>query len=65
MKQLALPQFQSERARFVLRFNCEQCTYFAAESGRCSHGYPNAQHREAQTQADGAELVFCKEFELR
>ncbi len=65
MKQLALPQFQDERVRFALRFSCEQCIYFAVDSERCSHGYPNAQHREAHTQTDGAELVFCKEFELR
>lgn len=65
MKQQALPQFQQERMRFALRFNCEQCTYFDVERERCTHGYPNAQHREAHNQAEGAELVFCKEFELR
>ena len=80
MKQQALPQFESERTRFRLRFTCEHCTYFHVEHEACTHGYPNAEHRESryqpseqqalpsadtQTQVDTVELVFCKEFELR
>jgi len=68
VRQLGLVQFQAERTRFALRFTCEHCTYFQVELERCSHGYPNAEHRDARyLYRDGAqtELVFCKEFELR
>ncbi len=65
MKQVALPQFESDRARFRLRFTCEQCAYFHVDSERCTHGYPNAEHRDAYYQAGAGALVFCKEFELR
>ena len=64
MKQEATPAFGSERARFGLRFTCEHCTYFDAHRERCTHGYPNGEHREARYQAPGQPLLFCKDFEL-
>ena len=64
MRQAALPSFVSERARFALRFTCEHCTYFDVSRERCTHGYPNAEHRDARYEANVRELVFCKEFEL-
>jgi hypothetical protein len=53
-----------ERTRFALRFTCEHCTYFHAERERCTHGYPNAEHREARYGENATELLFCKDFEL-
>lgn len=64
MRQRALPAFRDERARYALRFTCEHCTYFHAESERCTHGYPNAEHRAARYGDDATELLFCKDFEL-
>jgi hypothetical protein len=62
----ASADFTAQRALHVLRFTCEHCTYFAAEDGeRCTHGYPNQQHRLARYEDPQAELVFCKDFELR
>lgn len=56
-------QFESDRVRYKLRFECEDCTYFAAQKN-CIHGYPTLEHR-AQTDDDGRRLlVFCKEFEM-
>ena len=63
MKQESSPLFRDERGRFALRFTCEHCSYFQVESERCTHGYPNAAHRDAHV-ADSEELLFCKEFEL-
>ncbi len=77
MRQRALPRFESERTRFVLRFTCEYCAYFDPSDERCAHGYPNAEHREqrycaghsaslgAPDELGVGVLVFCKEFELR
>ena len=65
MKQGNLPLFAEQRQRYQLRFTCEDCCYFVAEDGRCSHGYPNQEHRSGRYQQGAAELVFCKEFELR
>jgi hypothetical protein len=53
-----------ERTRFALRFTCEHCTYFHADEERCTHGYPNAEHRSARYRENATELVFCKDFEL-
>ncbi len=64
MKQRATPLFRAEQARFVLRFTCEHCTYFDLPRERCSHGYPNAEHREARHGAREDSLSFCKDFEL-
>lgn len=56
-------QFDAERTRFNLRFECEDCVYFTSRSD-CIHGYPTLEHR-AQTDDDGRRLlVFCKEFEM-
>jgi hypothetical protein len=57
--------FTTQRALHVLRFTCEHCTYFASEDDRCTHGYPNEQHRLSRYEDPTAELVFCKDFELR
>lgn len=59
----------AEIDRFALRYACESCCYFAFDpddavsSRRCALGYPNAEHLAASLDI-GAELVFCKEFEL-
>ena len=63
MKQRELPRFREERARYGLRYTCDQCTYFDPDTGRCLHGYPNQQHLSESSGPPG-ELVFCKEFEL-
>lgn len=65
MKQSHLPLFAQQRAHFELRFTCEHCCYFVLEDERCSHGYPNAEHRSARYEQGAGQLVFCKEFELR
>ncbi len=53
----------SEMKRFALVYTCERCAQFDPDSGRCSFGYPNEAHRERPVEV-GAELVFCKQFEL-
>jgi len=56
-------QFEAERVKYALRFECEDCTYFAPTTRDCVHGYPTLEHR-AQTDESGCRLVvFCKEFE--
>ena len=57
-------RFDREREHFALRHCCEDCSYFAQETGTCRHFWPNAEHRLAFYAASGQELVFCKEFEL-
>jgi hypothetical protein len=53
-----------EAARFELRFACEDCAHFAAERApTCGNGWPLLVRR-AEIEAAGAELSFCKEFEL-
>lgn len=57
-------QFETERQRYGLRFECEDCVYFNPTEQVCVHEYPTLEHR-AQTDQDGRRLlVFCKEFEL-
>ena len=63
MRQERTEAFRDERARYRLRFTCEHCTYFDVPRERCTHGYPNAEHREAHNEA-ASTLTFCKEFEL-
>ena len=46
MKQRAGSLFRAQQRQHTLRFTCEHCTYFAAQTESCSHGYPNAAHRE-------------------
>jgi hypothetical protein len=64
LRQLSTSAFRDERVRFGLRFTCEHCTYFDVETQRCTHGYPNDEHREARYVEPSASLLFCKEFEL-
>lgn len=58
------PAFLEERLRYALRHTCEDCVHYDPCSAECVHGYPNAEHREKSLDDEGAELVFCKEFEL-
>jgi hypothetical protein len=39
--------------------SCDDCVHFAADHGRCIHGYPTAPHRK-----NALPIAFCKEFEL-
>lgn len=56
-------QFELERTKYNLRFECDDCTYFDSATQSCVHGYPTLEHR-AQTDDTGRRLlVFCKEFE--
>lgn len=64
MKQVASPAFYEESARYALRFTCEDCTYFDVDAQRCTHGYPNEEHRQARYAQRSGTLMFCKEFEL-
>ncbi|MFO0555138.1 MAG: hypothetical protein U0271_42565 [Polyangiaceae bacterium] len=52
-----------EARRFRLAWSCERCATFEPTSRVCALGYPNDMHRERPLVA-GADLVFCKEFEL-
>lgn len=54
-------QLRREAARYRLRFACDDCAHFDAESARCSLAYPAAPRRDA---LEGAELELCKSFEL-
>jgi hypothetical protein len=62
--------FDDERARFSLRFCCEDCGHFDGAAARCRHDWPTELHRsdhyrvELQVTHGAGELVFCKEFEL-
>jgi hypothetical protein len=66
--------FDEESTRFALRFCCEDCAHFdggdeRAGEARCRHDWPTALHRRDRYRAqadggDGADVVFCKEFEL-
>jgi len=61
MKTVADARLRSEATRFHLRFACEDCAQFSAETGRCAHGYPPGPKRHEMA---GDSLAFCKEFEL-
>ncbi len=52
-----------EAQRFRLVFACEHCVAFDPDTGRCSLGYPNAEHRADPPLALRRQLTFCKEFE--
>jgi hypothetical protein len=58
------PEFHGQRERFALRFTCEHCALFDPEHERCAHGFPTDEHRLAYYEQPGAQLVFCKDFEL-
>lgn len=59
--------FVEERARFGLRHACEDCAHFVVSSETCAHEFPTEDHRRARHEAlaPGAEVVFCKEWEIR
>jgi hypothetical protein len=68
------PRFTDERRLFVLRHTCEDCAFFVApgdtSGGTCAHEWPTGPHRRAYYEPDpaapaDAEIVLCKEFELR
>lgn len=54
---------REEVERYKLRFTCPDCASFAPDLRRCSFGYPNELHLDADL-SDKEELVFCKAFEL-
>ncbi|KPK12913.1 MAG: hypothetical protein AMJ62_15685 [Myxococcales bacterium SG8_38] len=56
-------RFHSQRERFRLKWNCEDCALFDAEAG-CAHGFPTHRHRKSRYEDASAELLFCKDFEL-
>ncbi len=56
-------QLRSEARRYSLRFTCENCAWFDAEGGKCSHAFPNDAHRGIDLDL-ATEVAFCKEFEL-
>ena len=65
---MRIPQderFRREREQFRLCFCCEDCALFDPSAERCVHGYPCWQHREARYRDPEADLLFCKDFELR
>lgn len=65
MKLPQYPGFREDRRRFALRFTCEDCALFDPEHELCSHGFPTEEHRFAYYESPTAELVFCKDFELK
>jgi hypothetical protein len=63
---LAPGRFDAERRRFALAFTCEGCAHFDPDAERCASGYPTEDHRLARYDRDPeAEVVFCKDFDLR
>ena len=64
MKQSSSPLFVVQRESYALRFTCEHCAFFDVTSERCTHGYPNEEHRLARYRDAQHELVFCKDFDL-
>jgi len=56
-------QLLEEISGYALRYTCEACGHFDATLGDCSLGYPNGAHRH-QPLVVGAQLIFCKEFDL-
>ena len=57
--------------RFGLRFTCDDCGHFDRAPAACRHEWPTASHRReryrlpAGEPGAAAEVVFCKEFEIR
>jgi hypothetical protein len=62
VRHLADAELMGQIERTRLKFACEDCAQFDTETGRCSAGYPNAEHRLSRP--DPSLIVFCKEFEL-
>lgn len=64
---MRIPQdgrFRDERARFALRFTCEDCAMWDPDRDACAHGYPTADHRLLRYEDAAAAVVFCKDFQL-
>jgi len=59
-------QFSEEVRRYDLRYTCRDCAYFVRAQSQCAHEWPQSDHLATHDAADpAAEVVFCKEFELR
>lgn len=69
-------QLLDEAKAFELRAACRDCFFWNAKDGECWHGWPDDGQRQwplgnaaAATGSEelqaGAEVAFCKEFELR
>jgi hypothetical protein len=57
-------RFRRERARFSLRFCCEDCALFDPELSECAHGYPIEDHRRERYEDPRVDIVFCKDWDL-
>ncbi len=57
------PQLREEALRTSFRFSCTDCQHFEPATRGCSFGFPTEEHRQASLHL-GAELNFCKSFEL-
>lgn len=62
MKLPADTRFLAQVAQYQLRFACEHCAQYQPADESCAHGFPTREHRLARH--GGAEVVFCKDFEL-
>ena len=59
-------QFSEEVTRFDLRYTCRDCAHYVERLTRCAHEWPLSDHLATHDAADpAAEVVFCKEFDLR
>jgi hypothetical protein len=56
-------QLREQAQAFGLKFACCDCAHFDAPRDLCVHGYTE-QPREGDLERPGADLAFCKEFEL-
>jgi len=63
MKTPVDPELRREARELRLRYGCEHCAHFDAESRGCAEGYPNAMHRDVSIDSATC-LEFCKSFEL-
>lgn len=64
---MRIPQdqlFRDEQAQFLLKWNCEDCALFNAQTLECIHAYPTHRHRKSRYADPAADLLFCKDFEL-
>lgn len=59
------PVFQKQREAFHLRHTCEECALFDPLEERCTHGWPDNEHRDDFYDSPPEVIVFCKEFELK
>jgi hypothetical protein len=56
-------ELREQAEKFGLRFACRHCAHFSARLDLCVHGYTE-RPSQADLERPGAELAFCKEFEL-